>query len=171
MKASIDEAIKETVINWIDTIDNLSEKEMTWKPSAAQWSISQVIVHILEESAFYLSQGKLADEDLIHSEESMSESGAAMFEENAFPNVQIPGDPGSTDQPDSSFSKDQLREKMEMLKSDLLQLIHESLNRTGKSGHPGLGYFTAAQWAQFAEMHMRHHFRQRDRILAAMKRA
>ena len=29
--------------------------------------------------------------------------------------------------------------------------------RIGKTKHPGLNYFTAKEWLQFAEMHLRHH--------------
>jgi hypothetical protein len=38
----------------------------------------------------------------------------------------------------------------------------------GKAGHPGLGYFSAAEWLQFAEMHLRHHFRQKERLDVAL---
>ena len=34
----------------------------------------------------------------------------------------------------------------------------------GKTKHPGLGYFSAEEWLQFAEMHFRHHLRQKKRI-------
>lgn len=34
----------------------------------------------------------------------------------------------------------------------------------GKTKHPGLDYFSAIEWLQFAEMHLRHHLRQKKRI-------
>jgi len=34
----------------------------------------------------------------------------------------------------------------------------------GKSKHPGLGYFSAEEWLQFAEMHFRHHLTQKKLI-------
>ncbi|HEV9036934.1 MAG TPA: hypothetical protein VGQ51_09945 [Puia sp.] len=39
---------------------------------------------------------------------------------------------------------------------------------TGKTRHPGLHYFNSLEWLQFAEMHMRHHFRQKKRIDACL---
>jgi hypothetical protein len=33
-----------------------------------------------------------------------------------------------------------------------------------KNKHPGLDYFNANEWLQFAEMHLRHHLRQKKRI-------
>ena len=40
----------------------------------------------------------------------------------------------------------------------------EVAGATGKTRHPGLLYFNAVEWLQFAEMHLRHHFRQKKRI-------
>jgi hypothetical protein len=34
----------------------------------------------------------------------------------------------------------------------------------GKTEHPGFLFFTALEWLRFAEMHMRHHLRQKKRI-------
>jgi hypothetical protein len=34
----------------------------------------------------------------------------------------------------------------------------------GRTRHPGLGYFDAAEWFRFAGMHFRHHARQKKRI-------
>ncbi|MEJ7682627.1 MAG: hypothetical protein WKG06_33175 [Segetibacter sp.] len=33
----------------------------------------------------------------------------------------------------------------------------------GKTKHPGLGYFNANEWLQFAEMHFRHHFKTKEK--------
>ena len=34
----------------------------------------------------------------------------------------------------------------------------------GKTKHPGFNYFNATEWLQFAEMHLRHHLKQKERI-------
>jgi hypothetical protein len=39
----------------------------------------------------------------------------------------------------------------------------------GKTKHPGLNYFNANEWFQFAEMHFRHHLRQKKRIEEFLK--
>ena len=39
----------------------------------------------------------------------------------------------------------------------------------GKTKHPGLNYFNANEWLQFAEMHFRHHLRQNNRIKTFLK--
>jgi len=40
----------------------------------------------------------------------------------------------------------------------------------GKTKHPGLNYFSANEWLQFADMHFRHHLRQKKRIDDFLKR-
>ena len=39
----------------------------------------------------------------------------------------------------------------------------------GKTKHPGLNYFNANEWLQFAEMHLRHHLKQEKRIEEFLK--
>jgi hypothetical protein len=34
----------------------------------------------------------------------------------------------------------------------------------GKTKHPGLHYFNADEWLQFADMHFRHHVKQKKKI-------
>lgn len=169
MKSELSQSIQETVDQWILLIEELSEQQLKWKPSDTQWSICQVLVHILEETSFYLKQGEEANLQENYLEKSKNDGGEMMFRENAFPNIQIPGDPNSTTQPKSAFTKEELKALYLNTYDQLISLLNESRDKRGKSRHPGLGYFTGLEWCQFAEMHMRHHFRQRDRILAAMK--
>ena len=58
------------------------------------------------------------------------------------------------------------RARLLALKDEIKSLEEILLNhpKPGKSKHPGLGYFNAQEWFLFAEIHMRHHFRQKARI-------
>ena len=40
----------------------------------------------------------------------------------------------------------------------------ENNKSRGKTKHPGFNYFNAIEWLQFAEMHLRHHLKQKERI-------
>jgi len=88
-----------------------------------------------------------------------------MFLNNYFPDEVLEGPPKSshTLQPDN---KEQLTNGLVNLKEELNnvgRLISTSLFN-GKTKHPGLNYFNANEWLQFAEMHFRHHLRQKKRI-------
>jgi len=41
----------------------------------------------------------------------------------------------------------------------------------GKTKHPGLLYFNAGEWLQFATIHLRHHLRQKKRIDTLLQQA
>jgi hypothetical protein len=70
-------------------------------------------------------------------------------------------------------SKEDLKKGMLQLKREGSRLGEMTLasGRTGKTQHPGLRYLNAQEWFQFAEMHMRHHFRQKSRIDAFLLEA
>jgi hypothetical protein len=68
-------------------------------------------------------------------------------------------------------SKVVLLDQMQRLKAHLNSLENKIVGNhcIGKVRHPGLGYFNALEWLQFADMHMRHHLRQKRRIEDALK--
>lgn len=88
-----------------------------------------------------------------------------MFSNNDFPNAQIEG--ASTNslipQPEN---KEQLKRLLKNVKEEMNKTVTSISNSSfkGKTKHPGLSYFSADEWLQFAEMHFRHHLRQKKRI-------
>jgi hypothetical protein len=95
---------------------------------------------------------------------AMSPFAQAMFAGNSFPaekltnpsNINIP-------QPES---KEILLQLLVNLKNDMNSATTQISNSElkGKTRHPGLHYFNANEWLQFAEMHLRHHLEQKKRI-------
>jgi hypothetical protein len=95
----------------------------------------------------------------------MTDQAKAMFAANEFPDVRIIGDPLISDKVPQPESVEQLIHDMEKLKADTVALWQKIRADTeGKSKHPGLGYFTALEWFQYMEMHMRHHLRQKAKL-------
>lgn len=95
----------------------------------------------------------------------MSMEGKEMFINNSFPDERLQGGPANLNisQP---LSKDTLMEEFVMLRRQMNDAAHliTTSRFHGKSKHPGLNYFSADEWIQFADMHMRHHLRQKARI-------
>lgn len=150
---------------WINELDKYTFPELCIRSSAASWSLGQVIMHLIKDANFYLEQITIcaATNDNIY--EEASPFAKKMFRNNGFPDEVIKGAPGNADipQPDS---KEQLKSLLENVKDEFKRvsiLISKSLFR-GKTKHPGLGYFNAGEWMQFAGMHFRHHLRQKKRI-------
>lgn len=156
-----------TLNKWINIIDRFNFDQLLHKPGSESWSIGQVAMHIDTETRYYLMQVQECLSNSKNSNESMKEDGKAMFKNNSFPDIKIQrGDNLSQDylQPQS---KEDLKNRFVELKKQMGVDFNRisSINSSGKTQHPGLGYFSAQEWLQFAEMHMRHHLGQVDRII------
>jgi len=163
MKAT--DAFNYTIDQWIAALDGYSYPQLCAKPFPAGWSIGQVYMHLIEETKFYFEQIEICIGTNDHSEDNATEEGESMLRINSFPDQILEGGPANAriQQP---VSKENLMISLKNLK-DEIHRIATSIVVTefkGKTQHPGLGYFGAAQWFQFAEMHFRHHFRQKERI-------
>ena len=157
--------LKDTFNEWVNGLSEYDEDELLIQPGPQKWSIGQVYMHLLSETSYFLSQVKYCMENEENISAEMKEEGRRMFLKNEFPDLQIDRGPELSDvlQP---VNKQMLVDEFEKLRQEI-DLIGEKNNLSeyrGKTMHPGLGYFNAMEWLQFSEMHMRHHFRQKQRI-------
>lgn len=154
-----------TIDTWVNSLENYNYQELSAKPGAQSWSLLQVIMHLIRENKFYEKQ---IEECLCNNEnigEEMKEEAKAMFENNSFPDQRLKGSDLPENMPIPA-NKAALEQELSELKSEMNVLWIKINNNasTGKTCHPGLGYFNAKEWFQFAEMHLRHHLRQKARI-------
>jgi DinB family protein len=165
------EQINNTADKWIELSELYSIDVLLTKPDLQSWSLGQVAMHVVTETDFYLQQVEdcLRSNENIHGE--MTADAKMMFDQNRFPDIRIKRDSSLSQFYPQPTSKAEMRESMQQLKVQLNNLLKriETSSYGGKTRHPGLGYFNALQWIQFAEMHMRHHLAQKDRIEAALK--
>jgi hypothetical protein len=161
----------ETIDDWISSLDRYSLAELLFKPGPESWSIGQVYMHLLNETRYYIMQMEECLTTDEHAGETMKEAGVTMFTNNAFPDARIKGEPGSIAKIQQPSGLVQLKQEMVELKKDMNQIWEKILRQqtNGKTRHPGLGYFNSKEWFQFAEMHLRHHLRQRSRIEKAIQ--
>jgi DinB superfamily len=163
--------LSHTIDIWIDALQNCDPGYLLEKPDGESWSLGQVFMHLLNETNYYIEQIECC---LAHGENEsgqMAESAELMFARNELPDEKIKGDPQSTDKIIQPESKAGLLQQMLALKTQLISLcksINDG-NSKGKAAHPGLGYFNADEWLRFADMHLRHHLRQKNRIEEALK--
>ena len=154
-----------TIDIWQKSLEGYDYRQLTAKPCITGWSIGQVYMHLLEDTSYYLEQIHVCISNNDHATEGATLAGKVMLLNSEFPNEILEGAPSNAfiRQPES---KEQLITDLSTLKSDMNLTaikISESLF-SGKTQHPGLGYFSAPEWLQFADMHFRHHLRQKKRI-------
>ena len=151
--------------DWIHELEHYDLTQLCAKPSPNSWSLGQVYMHLIDDTNYYLEQIKICTSINDNEMEEASVTAKKMFLNNAFPDERIEGAPTNINMP-QPLSKEQLTGSLENLK-DLLENAEILISKTpfkGKTKHPGLNYFSASEWFQFADMHFRHHLRQKKRI-------
>jgi len=159
------ENFNHTIDNWINALKWYNYAQLTTKPSPSRWSIGQVYMHLLDDTYYYIEQIQVCVANNDHASDHATPEGKIMLLNNDFPDEILEGSPSNAFMPQPE-SKEQLMSDLLNLKMSMnnaATLISESPFH-GKTKHPGLDYFNANEWLQFAEMHLRHHLRQKKRI-------
>lgn len=159
------EDFNHTIDFWIKELERYNFIELCTKPSPNSWSVGQVYMHLVAETSYYIEQMKVCASNKDNAIEEASHDAKTMFLNNDLPDQIIEGAPLNANMPQPA-SKEQLLRCLADLKDEVnrdQRLIFESRFK-GKTKHPGLNYFNASEWLQFAEMHLRHHLRQKKRI-------
>jgi len=158
--------INTTIDIWINDLQHYSIQELKTRPDPKDWSLGQVYMHLIEETNFYLEQMESCLKYNDHALEQMDDRGKVMFANNSFPYQRIKGDPFISERVPQPENKEQLQKDMIQLKHEINDMGNRVITSeaVGKTAHPGHGYFSAVEWLQYAEMHMRHHLNQKKRL-------
>jgi hypothetical protein len=155
----------ETIEKWIVYLDDYTLEMLCRRPQIESWSLGQVYIHIIGDTKYYIEQIKASLSDNMNSEKEMHEDAKAIFRNNGFPDIPLenPSNDLNLRQPQS---KDELLQGLASIKDEInkLYFMFDFEKSSGKTEHPGFRFFNALEWLQLAEMHMRHHFRQKKRI-------
>jgi hypothetical protein len=160
----------QTLDIWLSASEGYSFEQLCARPSPVSWSAGQLYRHLIDDTGFFIEQIKVCVDGNDAAEKQPTPFGLKMLTDNDFPDEAIVGASGNDFIP-QPLSKEQLVKDMEVLKISMnaAALLIDKSPFKGKSKHPGLGYFNAEEWLQFAEMHLRHHLRQKKRIDAFLK--
>lgn len=150
---------------WIMELDKYSVKQFLYKPDQHSWCLGQLYNHLIEQCEFYLQQIEICLGNNENLSGAMNAAGKTMFLNDSFPDLQIKG-PATNDATPSPENTDACLQKLKSIRKKYqdIALQVDTLSVTGKTRHPGLGYFNAMEWFQFARMHFQHHLRQKRRI-------
>lgn len=164
------EDFKNTIDIWIKDVKQNSFKQLCVKPSQNSWSLGQVCVHLIDATNYFLEQIAICVSNNENANQEMLPNAKTMFLNNAFPNEVIEG-PASNDDTCQPNSKKKILSSFAKIKVAIVYSEVQISNSMfkGKTKHPGLNYFNANEWLQFAEMHFRHHLRQNNRIKTFLK--
>ena len=155
----------ETIERWMAQLNDYTLEMLCRKPREDAWSLGQVYSHITDDTAWFVEQMAAAIKTQDDSDKEMHEHARAMIQNNSFPDVMIQG-PATGIFIKQPGSVEEVREKLSAIKEEVNKLYasFDPSKAIGKTRHPGLLYFNTLDWLQFAEMHLRHHLRQKKRI-------
>lgn len=154
---------------WLAALDEYSDDSFMKKPSADEWSVSQVYFHLAEVTDKCLANAIMCAEN--KGETGHSGWGPKIFSlMGSFPPVKliikkIP--PGLDriylpEQIEKAEARRLLGEALQKMKSNISKI--DGASKDQRIAHWAAGWFNALQWYQSAEMHLKHHFRQKKRI-------
>lgn len=155
----------DTIEFWIQELDHYEYSQLCTKPSPTAWSLGQVAMHLIENTQYFFDEIKICINTNDNFDKHASAAATIMFSNNDFPDERIEGPPSNQNTPQPE-SKEQLLRDLTDLKNEIrhMETLISTSHFKGKTKHPGLHYFSASEWFQFAEMHFRHHLRQKKRI-------
>ena len=158
-------SLTHTIDVYLSCLTYYSLDQLRIQPSTESWSMGQLYEHLIWDSQFYIEQIQFCMNNNDHADEPMSASALTLFQNNALPDIRIKGNAKHATLPQPE-SKEFLIQALTDVR-DQFQMQHSLLiqsKNNGKSRHSGLGYFNASEWYQFADMHFRHHLKQKQRI-------
>ncbi len=149
---------------WIEAIQQYNFEQLCTQPDKNSWSVGQVCMHLVNDTNWFIEQIKICVSNNDNADETMLAYAQAMFSNNSFPNERLTN-PANVNMPQPE-SKEALIQLFINLKNDMNSTATRIADSDfkGKTKHPGFNYFNAGEWLQFAEMHLRHHLKQRKRI-------
>lgn len=151
---------------WMQALEGYDYETLCTRPSANDWSLGQVYMHLINETQYYIEQVHLCMTDREYMTGEMTDVAKGMFRQNGFPNERLTNDPAVVAKIQQPLSKEQVYDELAVLKQQMNVAGEQVLKDScpGKTKHPGLGYFSADEWIKFADMHLRHHLRQKERV-------
>lgn len=159
------EAFTHTIDHWIKELERYDLNRLCIQPSPGSWSLGQLYRHLIDDTRYYIEQIRICIATNDNAKEEASGTARIMFSNNEFPDEIIQGAPENAFIPQPAH-KEELQQGLLDIKKEMntVAISMATSPFKGKTKHPGLHYFNAAEWLQLADMHFRHHLRQKKRI-------
>ncbi|MED5016501.1 DinB family protein [Paenibacillus chibensis] len=160
---------EETALHYIHELDSFSLDQLQQKPSDNEWSIGQMIQHLIN-SALHMHLRNmdqcLVPKDPQGSPAGKTETGAAAFAQGSFPPIRIQVPPSPQYTPKQPESKEQLIQGLHAVIQRMKEAepTLEKASKQNTLSHPSFGGLNAEEWFLLVEMHYRHHLLQLDRL-------
>jgi hypothetical protein len=177
--------VEQTTEEYVRELESLSMEQLSWKPGESEWSIGQVIQHLIQTAhgmqlgnvASCMGEGAATPAALPTSQATnaaavtpfapagKTQVGEAIFAMGELPPIRVQVPPSAQYTPLQPESKEQLVQGLQSV-IDRMQVIEPTLVHSPATTvpHPRFGGLNAQEWFVLVGMHYRHHLRQLERL-------
>lgn len=164
--AKLFEQIKIISGKWIMALDDFTESEYTHSYIRGKWSAAQLYAHQIEVNETIIAHILLCLEgrgELLKEKSKLPIR--LIFYVKRLPPIKITVPEGLSSNP-SPMEKEDFRNRFKKNLTKIFEMLSEidNCNPYMKTLHPRLEYINAYQWLQFMLIHLRHHYRQLEKI-------
>jgi hypothetical protein len=168
------ESFEEIASLYRQQLDRYNMDQLIRTPEEGEWSLGQMYVHLIQTTLrMQLRQIEACRESRGTGDGTVGEKtepGKAVFDLGAFPPIRIRVAASDAYTPRQPESKEQLVDGLNEVVRRMREIEPslEEIPAENTAPHPRLGELNAKEWFALAEMHFRHHLRQKERLDALL---
>lgn len=165
-------SVEAQTTSYLNELANLSMEQICRKPSADEWSLGQMLVHLMNSSRLMHLRNVEVCKDASNPGVCVggvkNDRGERAFREGSFPPVRIQVPPSPQYTPTQPAGKEEIQAGMQdvIVRMRAVASILDEIPLENTVEHPGFGYLNGEEWFQLIEMHYRHHRHQLGRLHA-----
>jgi hypothetical protein len=155
---------------YTEQLDGFSLEQLTLQPSADEWSLGQMYMHLMNTALFMqlrnmeLCQAAAGDSPVQSG--IKTEVGEVVFNQGAFPPnpIHVPPTPQYT--PQQPNNKEELVKGLRSVLQRMqdIEPFIDGMSTAYTTPHPRMGSLNGKEWFALVEMHYRHHLHQFNRL-------
>ncbi len=154
--------------HWEKELERYNLETLLKKPAPESWSLGQVYNHLIQSALdFHLRQIEICAATDENRSKRKNSRGIVVFHIlHDVPPIKIHVPPSETYTPKQPSSIQELADGLQQVRAEMKKSLAllESNPKKGKTAHPGFGFLNAGEWFMLAELHFKHHLRQKERI-------
>ncbi|MCB0388781.1 MAG: DinB family protein [Winogradskyella sp.] len=161
---------------WLNFLELIDEDTVLKNPHPKSWSLSELYDHVVKVAITYQIPNALKEmTDERELKKAQNPFAFLLFDLNVLPRLNIKMENFPPDLV-AKFTPEK-HSKAEVITNfkRLIELVHETaqqlnnVTKTDRTYHPMFGTITAKKWFRLIEIHLRHHDKQRFRILKQLR--
>jgi len=154
--------------DWREALEKTTDARLIAPTESGQWTLGQVYAHIIDATELMVVPQieKCMSPDWRSTSKGKTLAGFGVFALGSIPPIRIRFRPSPDYAPKQPESREAIRVALDRMEARLLDLSARLVDIPAdrRARHPLLGMLNAAEWLEFAQMHLRHHHRQRRRL-------